>query len=389
MKTRFLQYKPALELLLGFFLAYGGILFFFSEKTNFEELALGTETVTSLAMDSLHRPIHLLHLSTEEIGEVLSGWKERGAKPVVLILGNSQTHSINQLKSGDVNFVELIAKRIDKNQDVLCASFPNANLQELFLTYQYLKTIVPIKQLVVPVFMDDFREDGVREVFFSKLINDRFLCPDSSNEVISKINNDLVKYWNLKTNQQLNRSIESLYDDETPQDVTERFLTSKLDSNSRTWSNRSNVRGEFFNWLYKFRNTVFQIKANTVRAMIPNRFETNRKALEELIRTCSSDHVRTLVYIPPIRNDAQLPYEVADYQHFKELVAQMCAKKGKLVSFKNYEHNVRNQYWGYKASTDLIAEREVDYMHFQYVGHQIMADSIRTFLNSQSSENGF
>lgn len=94
---------------------------------------------------------------------------------MLLILGNSQTHSINQLKSDDVNFVELIAKRIDKNQDVLCASFPNANLQELLLAYQYLKTKVPIKQLIVPVFMDDFREDGVR-CFFSELVSNRFYC---------------------------------------------------------------------------------------------------------------------------------------------------------------------------------------------------------------------
>lgn len=64
-----------------------------------------------------------------------------------------------------------------------------------------------------------------------------------------------------------------------------------------------------------------------MRAMIPNRFETNRKALEELIRICSSDSVQTLLYIPPIRNDTQLPYEVEDYDHFKELVAQLCAEK--------------------------------------------------------------
>jgi hypothetical protein len=37
--------------------------------------------------------------------------------------------------------------------------------------------------------------------------------------------------------------------------------------------------------------------------------------------------------------------------------------------------------WGYKASTNLLDKREVDYMHFKYKGHQILADSIYKHLS--------
>ena len=45
--------------------------------------------------------------------------------------------------------------------------------------------------MAIPLFFDDLREDGIRDVFFPKLINNRFLVSDSSSYIGKKINANL------------------------------------------------------------------------------------------------------------------------------------------------------------------------------------------------------
>ena len=52
------------------------------------------------------------------------------------------------------------------------------------------------------------------------------------------------------------------------------------------------------------------------------------------------------------------------------------------IQFYNFEKIVPGELWGYKGSTNLLEKREVDYMHFQYKGHQILADSLIKYLNT-------
>ena len=47
----------------------------------------------------------------------------------------------------------------------------------------------------------------------------------------------------------------------------------------------------------------------------------------------------------------------------------------------NYESIVPGELWGYKEATNLMDEREIDFMHFQYRGHQILADSLQVQLD--------
>jgi hypothetical protein len=155
------------EVLIGFLLSYWIITTFFAGNTQFENLALGTETVTYQATDENKNPIHIQKVNTGEQTLLIDGWKKRGKKPVILFFGNSQTHSINQRKDNEVNFVELLYKRNgNAGQDILCHSIPNASLQDFYLAYAYWKTIFPIKTVIIPVFMDDMREGGIRDVFF-------------------------------------------------------------------------------------------------------------------------------------------------------------------------------------------------------------------------------
>ncbi|MFM7857050.1 MAG: hypothetical protein ACKO96_35280, partial [Flammeovirgaceae bacterium] len=127
-------------------------------------------------------------------------------------------------------------------------------------------------------------------------------------------------------------------------------------------------------------NTVLGINASTVRRMIPQRWANNMQALQQLSTGCILNATKMIIYIPPIRSDAKLPYDKKEYEDFKITVKQVADDKPEWIHFKNYEKIVPNELWGYKAATNLKADREVDYMHFQYSGHKIMKDSLQVLL---------
>ncbi len=371
-----------IELLMGFILAYFIIRTFFAGDFAFEKLALGDETSSYQAVDEEKHLIHIQRLSEEEKTELVNSWKRRGEKNVIFFLGNSQTHSINQQRESDVNYIELLYRREQSaSQEVLCMSLPNAGLQEFFLAFEYWKDRLPIKTLIVPLFMDDMREDGIRDVFFSDLVDNRFQLQDTSSEISLNINRELRDYWSSNSNNQTTLGDPNLAAlRETYQERTEIYLNNRLDSLSLAWNNRQNVRGQFFNWLYRLRNTVLRIKANTVRKMIRARYNLNLDALEKLISSALSNETQVLLYIPPIRSDVSLPYDEKEYEDFKQAVQSIAMQHPDSVYYKNYESIVSGKYWGYKDATDLSGQREVDYMHFQFEGHRLLADSLHNAL---------
>jgi hypothetical protein len=381
------KYLLLVELVAGFLFSYFIITFFFSGERKFEDLALGTETVTYNAVDEVGKPIHIQKTDLEQSSELLKAWKARGEKPVILFLGNSQTHSINQQKEGEVNFIELLYKsRFDSKDDILCISLPNSGLQEFYLVYEYWQRLLPIKSVIIPVFMDDLREDGIRDFYFEELIHSKFQLEDTINQVPKKINSELRSYW--QTNAPAIESLDSKSESAaTLQDRSEAYLNHKLEK-SKTWINRPNVRGEFFNWLYRFRNTVFRIKASTIRKMIPQRYQSNMESLSLLLGDCIKADKKVILYIPPIRSDVPLPYNKDEYELFKTRIKQFAAAEPANVYFKNFEAIIPGELWGYKAATSLDSEKEIDYMHFQFKGHQILADSLRTTLNQALYPDG-
>ena len=371
------------ELVTGAVLSFWIVSVYFTGDTKFEELALGSETTSYQALDENKKPIHIVKIEGEEEREFITNWKKRGRKGVVLFFGNSQMHSVNQMKTGEVNFLELLyAKNRSDTAEVLGNSLPNAGLQEFYLAYEYWKDILPLKTIVIPVFMDDMREDGVRSVFFSDLVNSKYQLRDTADYLARQINKDLRGYWSNNPN---NKTEDTRADmaalRETFQEKTEIYLNDRLEQNSLAWNNRKNVRGDMFHWLYKFRNTVFGINASSVRRMIPQRFEWNMHALELIIMDCIQDDRRVVLYIPPIRSDVRLPYDAIDYELFKKRIEALTRKYKSHVAYRNYEGIIPGSLWGYKAATDLTAGKEIDYMHFQFRGHQILADSLENDLS--------
>jgi hypothetical protein len=355
-----------IQLLLSIIVAIIGFLYVNGSSGSFENLALGTQTSSYQAKNLKGEVIHFLHLDSIEESQ-FAGYSNSTKDSVFLFLGNSQTHSINQFKKGERNYVERIQD--ETTNPCLAFSFPNANLQEHLLTLNYVLTKVKVKKLILPVFMDDLREDGIRESFFSELFQENYQI--QSKTLIALQINQL-----LNSRNSAEKSPEVI---PTTQERSEAFLNGYLDKNTSIWPKRETMRGNLFNWLYMLRNTVFGIRPGTARHMISETYQKNFSALQAILDLAGAKKISVYLYVPPIRSDVQLPYDKNEYVKFQEdlkrLVGQYTNSK-----LKNYSEIVPGKYWGYKDPTNFIDNREIDYMHFQFEGHRILADSLTSFL---------
>ena len=361
-------------LLLQFLVAFlvAGFLFNFlnKENTSFEDLALGTSSSSYQAKNKNSELIHFLHLDSSEI-LVFNKLRSKLADSISLFLGNSQTHSINQLKNGEVNYVELISREQQYKNKILALSFPNANLQELFLSFHYVLSKKKVRTLILPIFMDDLREDGIREVFFSGLMENGF-CIKDKNEVSHSINGQLKLG---STSKKSSKKVE-----QTTQERSESFLNNYLNAHSDLWAQRENMRGNLFNWTYMLRNTILGIRPGSVRKMMPDQYGKNMQALEEILKLAEKNKTKVYLYIPPIRSDVPLPYDKSEYETFKNDLSALCQKYKGNTQLKDYSKIVPGNLWGFKEATNFIDKCELDFMHFQYKGHQILADSLIQFI---------
>lgn len=365
-KTNFIL---ALQFLSGLVLAFFGFIYLNPDAGSFENLALGTQTSSYQAKDADGKVIHYLHLDSTETFQFessLNGFKDSAT----LILGNSQTHSINQLKNNDCNYVELLAKKI--TDPVFAFSFPNANLQEHLLAFNYALTELKVKKLILPVFMDDLREDGIRAAFFSELYRRHFQI--QANQIICKQINSLLGV-------QKSNEVQKETALPTTQERSEAFLNSYLEQQTSIWPKRETMRGTLFNWLYMLRNTVFGIRPGTARHMITETYQKNFAALNAILDIAKKNKIKVLVYVPPIRSDVNLPYDMHEYSQFQKDLSSLVNKYPNAF-LKNFSGIVPGKYWGYKEPTNFIDKREIDYMHFQFAGHQILADSLMQFLKN-------
>lgn len=354
------------------------INFNFSENANFENYALGTQTTTYWAKGTDKSIIHISAIDSSNSVQLNNGWQARGKKDVLLVLGNSQGHSINQKKEDEVTFVELLHSSI-KSYDVLANTYPNASLQDFMISYFYWRSKLPVKAVLIPIFMDDLREkNGVKDDFYPLLIEEKFRFPEGNNNVFKSLNDD----FKFVSETRINKKESDISGFETTQEKVEFFLNSYFDDHFSAWNNRKNVSSAIFSSLYELRNTVFNIKATTVRRMIPNRYNDNLKALDLIIADAKKSDVTIYLYIPPIRNDVQKPYDSIEYEKLKSYLTELPGKHPGRVFLKDFDNIVPGKFFGAKKSTKLGKdELELDFMHFQYAGHKILSDSLYQFLS--------
>ncbi len=357
------KYKYLFEIVISFVIAFAIIIIFFSKEENFENLALGKYTKPYFAKQN-EFPVQTIALRNHQ--KIIEGIQNRNNKSIVLILGNSQSHSINQLKVGDNTFVGVLSDSLQKKSiEIIGSSVPNGNLEEFYLIYKLWQSKIKLNALVVPIFLDDTREEGIQKAFFNDI---KTFTIQDSNSVAKSINKELKTF-------EKNENVDVLALSQTYQEKTETSLNKFLDQQFSPWHLRANVRGGFFNNLYKLRNTVFGIDARTKRGIIKEAYHKNMEALKALIADCNIHHIPILIYIPPIRNDFEIPYFRNEYDDFKKEINTICEKNG--ASFINIENSVSNKYWGFKGTRTFWGEADIDFMHFQYAGHLLVAKQLQ------------
>jgi len=300
---------------------------------------------------------------------ILRAERATGAK--LLWLGNSQLPTINQMRPGDRTMVSILNESLlSRGTYVMGCAPPNANLQEHLLIAHYLFPRLKPSVLLLPVFYDDFRETGIREQ-----LHIAFDSPETeqalNNSVIGRMLNDEHQSAARATTPTATASTSTL-------DWSEAKLNGWLEKRSHYWSERGTYRSIIFVEMFMLRNALFGIKADSIRRMIPERFELNMAALNDLFDLAQANEVKVLVYVPPIRNDVPIPYDMEAYNKFKLDLEKQVAELGFL--FANLENEIPAEDWGTKESTGVGGGQEVDFMHFSAAGHTRLAGAIERLL---------
>lgn len=334
-------------------------------EDNFEELALGKKNKTVWANIDNKR-IHCGDLNNLDL--CLKSYKDSENKlPVVLWFGNSQLHAINQFKTGNETATAHLHRKLKKyNLYNLTLSQANASLQEHYLLLSYLIDKIPIKTLILPIFFDDLREDNLRPGI-KTILNDINLKSKISKTFTGK---QLLSRF---SNKDMAGNEKKLVDEDI-KDNFENLLNKGLIKIWPLWGDREILRGILFGKLYQIRNSIFGINASTTRRMIPARYEKNISAYKDILNLSIDNNIEVLVYIPPIRNDIKIPYNIEKYSKFKKEIKKIAKEKN--FHFFNLENLVPPEFWGQKTSTNLNKKLEVDFMHFQSRGHLLLANAI-------------
>lgn len=359
-------------LVLGL-LAATGLLIWGSagEKTDFGVLAFGDETALVYGQVD-ERPIHCCDM--HELQPCLDAWRARGGKQVVLWLGNSQLHGLNQAKPGQQVAPELLHPAVAASGlDVLSVSPCNGAPQEHYVILEHMLAKVPLKAVVVEVCFDDFRELGLRDNIREVALADEDTRQGLDSTAVGR---DLLEQYSTASDE-FEGELAGLSG--TVQKQVEGALNGVLENHFTLWDRRSEARGRIRVGLMRIRNTIFGITPQTTRKMLRPRYISNLDALTSLAERAAACDIEVLLYVAPIRDDVALPYDQEEYSAFKSDLAELADSTG--ATLANLESLVPAQHWGTKDNTTLNAKSELDFMHFQYGGHELLAEAVSELLD--------
>jgi len=303
---------------------------------------------------------------TKQIG-IPSGECERR---ILLWLGNSQLHFINQFQPGDHTAPYWLRKASRCSNDFvpLGVSLPNANLQEHLVLMEYVADRLPIAGLILELTFDDLREDGLRSDFAD------LISPGDREQLVqTRAGKEILDRADAEWHGQKPGSESAGLDGFVQKHVEDR-LNAALSSGWTLWGERGDLRNTLLTDLYYFRNYVLGIKATTIRKMIPLRYQRNMAALRTILEDAARRKIPVLVYIAPIRQDRPLPYDLGEYEIWKREVDVLARETG--ARLVNLETLVPGDQWGSYVGEDI------DFMHFRGKGHQLLADAISAALSS-------
>lgn len=327
-----------------------------------EAAALGTAT-EFVNTEANGASVQCMDASDSE--KCVAGYQRAGKPPAVLWLGNSQLAAINRLKAGDRAAPGLLHEAL-RARGIYQVTYavPNANLLEHALQYSALAGQYDTRALILPVFLDDIREQGIREPV-AGLLDD----PGVRSRV------ELTTIWPLISGSlHVNNALHSKSDaTETRQKWAERMLNEKLGAWWPLWQQRANMRGIVGIVVHELRNKILGINAQTKRRVDPGVYREKMTLLTAILAETRARNIKVLLYVPPFRLDIPHPYFDDDYGRLKRDLQALALQYG--ARFANLESIVPGPEWGMVVNA-ITGLGDYDFMHFTAEGHRRHATAI-------------
>jgi hypothetical protein len=369
------KYKQVTALIFSALLAWLMLSLYNDRRIQADDFALGKENTSRIEIvDGVQFTAHNVNGINSVINHYANIYGSKISDQVrpriVLWLGNSQLHTINQFKSGE-HLAPYWLRKLNGCEECILPlgiSLSNANPQELFLLSQFVESKLQLDTLVVEVEFMGFREGGLRKDLSQiTTVNLVHALRDSS------VSKELEKLLDSDEYVEGN-NIHSKSEGSAKQGI-ENFLSERLGNLWKLWKDRGDLRSAFLSDLFNLRNWMFNISSVSQRKIIKPRYEKNMKALEDLLVYSRSSKIPVILYIAPVRQDKPLPYDQGEYSQWKERVQHLA--KSYDATYLNYESLVPGENWGSNFGEDI------DFMHFQEAGHKIIAKEILSALQSK------
>jgi hypothetical protein len=366
--------KSMATLLLSVVVALVLLYAYNERRIQADDFALGREnTSRSESLDGIPFTGHNISDISAIVSQysVLQSTHKLKQKKIILWLGNSQLHTINQFNSGE-HLSPYWLRKLAPCDDCLVPlgfSLSNANPQEVFVLSQFVAKRISLSAIVLQVEFMGFREDGVRGEF------SKIATPDLVDSFRAySVGADLAALETGATGDNGVAKKEAGFGSVANQDV-EGFLTEKLGEIWPLWKDRANLRSNVLSDLFIFRNWALNISSTSKRKVIKPRYEKNIRALEDLLSSLRDANIPIIIYISPIRQDKPLPYDEIEYSKWKQQVELL--SKSYSATYVNLEKLIPPQNWGSNFGEDI------DFMHFQELGHKILAEELYPLIQAK------
>ncbi len=328
-----------------------------------EEVALGTQTQMIYEGGPSGR---VLCQDPGDEPRCYESYANAGKPPSILWLGNSQLPAINRPQPGDANAPAILHADLAKRSSYLVSiAQPNANLAEQALVFTSLLDRYKPKLLILPVFLDDIRETGIRSDIAGFAESKDTRAALEASPVWPYLSPMLAAGGAAQ-------QVEA-HGGDTLQRRVEAYVNDKLSEWWPLWRQRSQLRGIALIATHTARNRLLGINAQTKRSVDATLYNGKMAILRAMLDHARNNGVRVLLYIPPYRTDIPGPYVEADYQRLKRDLPALAQEYGAM--YANLEDAVPGPEWGMVVD-GIFGFEDYDFMHFTGDGHKRLANRL-------------
>src|ERR1700730_5700415 len=365
-KRQIVARSPWLRIVVSMLVAVGLLHVGRLKMIKLGEAALGGQTAEVLGEDSGFR-FTCFDATDTEICE--NAYERAGRPPAIVWLGNSQNFAINRYQPGDQLAVSIVHRWLqDKESWLVSYTQPNANFYEQAIVFEAVARRYNTRLLILPVFMDKLREQGVRDSVAA------FMNQPSTADLVRRSPEwpGLAPVLN-----QRGQTEGQLPTDRTIQARVEEQFEALLSRYVPIWRDREILRGNLEMAMNTLRNKALGIHSYTKRPVDPGVYAEKMQMLQNILESAKHLNIRVLLYIPPYRQDISGPYDNAQYSQFKRDVSSLAVQYE--ADYVDLTDLVPGPLWA-TVVDHLFGFEEPDFMHFTAEGHRRLAGAIQSRL---------